>query len=93
MVWLNLTQVFSAEHWGVVHIMENYSEALRRRVTGMGDLALAQFPGFSGTKVLDSNSCELPENFAKKSLGRTTIVLITPHRVCKALAVIITFLG
>ena len=43
--------VVRAEHWGVIHILENYSEALRRRVTGMGDLALAQFTGFTGTKV------------------------------------------
>ena len=44
--------VVRAEHWGVVHIMENYSQALRTRITGMGDLALAQFTGFSGnTKV------------------------------------------
>lgn len=40
-----------AEHWGVIHIMEDYSLALKKRVTGMGDLALAQFTGFTGTKV------------------------------------------
>ena len=43
--------VVRAEHWGVIHIMEDYSLALKKRVTGMGDLALAQFTGFTGTKV------------------------------------------
>ena len=43
--------VVRAEHWGVIHIMENYSEALRRRVTGMGELAMSQLAGFTSTKV------------------------------------------
>ena len=43
--------VVRAEHWGVIHIMENYSEALRKRVIGMGDLAMAQLSGFTSTKV------------------------------------------
>ena len=35
----------------MIHVMEDYSRALKERVTGMGDLALAQFTGFTGTKV------------------------------------------
>ena len=45
------SSVVRSEHWGVIHIMEDYSLSLNKRVTGMGDLALAQFTGFSGTKV------------------------------------------
>ena len=37
-----------AEHWGVIHILENYSEALKQRLTGMKDLALAQLVGLGG---------------------------------------------
>ena len=37
-----------AEHWGVIHILENYSQALKQRLTGMKDLALAQLVGFGG---------------------------------------------
>ena len=40
-----------AEHWGVIHILQNYSEALKQRITGMKDLALAQLVGFGGGGV------------------------------------------
>jgi hypothetical protein len=45
-----------AEHWGVIHILENYTEALRNRLTGMGDLAMAQFTGLSSDTRVDNDT-------------------------------------
>ena len=35
----------------MIHILHNYSQALKERITGMKDLALAQLVGFSGAGV------------------------------------------
>eukprot|EP00090_Calanus_glacialis_P013108 TRINITY_DN21732_c0_g1_i1.p1 TRINITY_DN21732_c0_g1~~TRINITY_DN21732_c0_g1_i1.p1 ORF type:complete len:794 (-),score=171.87 TRINITY_DN21732_c0_g1_i1:630-3011(-) len=45
-----------AEHWGVIHILENYTESLRNRLTGMGDLAMAQFTGLSSDTRVDNTT-------------------------------------
>ena len=43
--------VLRAEHWGVIHFLDNYSQALQQRLTGMRDLAMAQMVGFGGGGV------------------------------------------
>jgi len=45
-----------AEHWGVIHIMKNYTEALEKRLTGMGDLAMAQITGLSSGTAVDNGT-------------------------------------
>ena len=39
--------VARGEHWALLHFLPNYTESLRNRLTGMGNLAFAQFTGFS----------------------------------------------
>ena len=36
-----------AEHWALIHFLESYTDSLRSRLTGMGDLAVAQYTGLS----------------------------------------------
>ena len=43
--------VLRAEHWGVIHFLDNYSQALQQRLTGMRDLAMAQMVGLGGGGV------------------------------------------
>ena len=43
--------VLRVEHWGVIHFLDNYSQALQQRLTGMRDLAMAQMVGFGGGGV------------------------------------------